>query len=354
MRSWRWVVVLIFTAVVTMLTGNGGGASAQNTFTPVAIGVVAAVDEVSVFASVDNGIYRKHGLDVKVTVYPTGVEVVNALAAGQIQIGMVGPTPFVASASKGVPLVLIVVNHGTPNSMSYSANQGIVASAKSGVRVGDLKGLAGKKIGVPFGADPQPYLDSVLAGAGVSPQGVTLVNLSPPDAAVALRQGAIDAAALFEPWTTVVLAEVPGSVRVVEGHAPSWFGPGIGVTTRQELAQQRNVLVRVLAAQAETEQWVRHNLDKAAQVDTRWITGLNSEVATRAIRYPVFDMRISKLTIEGFNKNYIPALVKMGVLHAAVDIAKFTDASVILQVQRDSPQLFDDLPPIAPRNQLRE
>ncbi len=320
---------------------------------PITIAAAAAIDHVTVFAAVDNGIFEKYGLDAKVNLYPTGVEIVNALQSGEAQVGIFGSVPLLTSVSNDIPLVLISYNHGDPNRKYYNDNQGVVAGPETGLGEGDIAGLAGKKVGLPVGSGAEPYFLGLLEAEGVDPDSVEIVNVKPADMPAALVQGSVDAISIWEPWQATVLKEVSGSVRIVRGSSPGWFDPGTTVSTVETIAENREALKRFLIAHAEIHQWVRQNPDEAAEVATRWITGLDSEVAKGAMAAPVMDVRMSQLTYEGYNEITIPFLDGQGKLGSTFEAGKAIEPSILVEVMNEYPQFFDDLEPIPAEFQLK-
>jgi ABC-type nitrate/sulfonate/bicarbonate transport system substrate-binding protein len=116
------------------------------------VAVTSAAENAPFFSGVERGNFSKLGVDLKVDVMPSGVEIVNALASGQVDVGLFGTFPFLTAVARGVPLVLI--GHTWNNALKNPQSEvlSIVAREGSGIPVGDLAKLKGKKIGVTRGA----------------------------------------------------------------------------------------------------------------------------------------------------------------------------------------------------------
>src|SRR5947209_8046246 len=71
------------------------------------VAVTTAAENAPFFSAVEQGQFSKVGLDVKVDVMPSGVEISNALASGTVDVGLFGTYPFLTAVSRGVPVVLI-------------------------------------------------------------------------------------------------------------------------------------------------------------------------------------------------------------------------------------------------------
>lgn len=318
---------------------------------PIRIGAATSSEHATVFAAMEKGIFAKHGLDAKVIMYQSGVDMVNGMLGGAQEVSVMGSIPFLVGAGKGQPLVLIAALHGDPLRAYYNAGMSVVGRAGAGLKEGDLKSLAGKKIGLIRGAAGEGYILGLLAGAGIKVTDVTLVNLPPANQVTALRQGDIDAMVSWEPWATTAVLRVSGAFRLVNGKdqpdaCKTCFDPGIVLSTRADVANKAEVLKRFMVAFAEAQQWVRQNYDAAAEITMRWIPGVELDVMKVGIRRSPLDMRLSKLTVQGFNQNTMPSLVNDKRLEKAFDAATVVDPQFVKYAEKTAPQFFSDLPQI--------
>lgn len=318
------------------------------------IGAAASVDHAAVFVGVEKGFFAKYGIDAKVNMYQTGVEMVNGLLNGAQQVNVMGGIPFLAGASNGQPLMLIAHLHGDATRDNYDDNVSIVASAKSGLKQGDVKGLRGKKIGLPRGAGSEYYLMGLLAQNGMKPGDVTLVNTAPANLATALRQNDVDAVAIWEPMASIAALRVPGAQRTIAGiPCQTCYDPGTVLTTKAVIAGQPELLRRFMLGFAESEQWVRQNPDAAAEIDMHWIPGVDLDVMKVAIRHSNYDPRISAYTVAMYNQKTIPLLLADRKMARRIDAASVVDPQFILAAEHTAPQYFSDLKPIPAQERLK-
>lgn len=318
----------------------------------IVIGAAQADNHAPIFAAVEKGFFAAAGLDAKIILYPTGVEMINGQRNGAQQVSVLGTGPFLAGISNGFPLVMIATLHGNALSDSYSDNQAIIASAASGIAHGDLKALAGKKVAVPFGTDAQTYLANLLAQAHVPGAAVHLVNGPPATLATALGNGNVAAVSIWEPWGSTIISHDKGSIRVLEGGCVACFMPGTVLTSRSVVDGDKVLLQRFVLAFARAEQWVRQHDAEAATIDTHWIHGVSAAVLRDSLKHSRFDPRISRLTILGFEKKSIPQMLAAHELRRSPDVAKAIDPEFILRAEHDAPQYFSDLPAIPASERL--
>jgi len=338
----RFILLLLIGALVVL--GSPSAAPAQAL--QIRIGAAGATDHAPVFAGVEKGIFAKHGLDAKVIMYPTGVEAINGLLAGAQEVNVMGSVPFLAGVSNGLPLMLIGHLHGDPNRTEYTDNTSIVAAPKSGIKAGDVKALKGKRVATPFGAGGEGYLLGMLAQNGLKPSDITMLNVKPSDLVTALRNGDADAIAIWEPWASTATVQVPGSVRVAAGACQGCYDPGTILTTKQVIAEKPEVLKRFMVAFAEAQQWVRQNFDAAAEINMRWIPGVELDVMKMAIRRSNYDSRMSKYTHDMYVEKAIPFLLGQKRLKQSFDPAIAIDVQFYLYAEKTAPQFYADLPPI--------
>jgi len=334
-------------ALAAVALGAGPAALSQQAI-PIRIGASPASDHVAAFAGVERGIFARHGLDAKVQLYPTGVEMINGLLNGAHDINVMASVPFLSGVSLGQPLVLIGHNQGDPLATSYQAYASVVSTSGAGLKEGDVKALAGKKIGLPRGTSAESYLLGVLAQSGVKVSDVTIVNIAPGNVVAALRQGDVQAISIWEPMASTAVLRIPGALRVVSGGCEGCYDPGTLLTTKANVANKAEALRRFVVAYAEAQQWVRQNFDAAAEIDTRWIPGVDLDIMKVAVRRAGYDLRITRQTLVGYKTKTIPMLVADKRLSAPLDPAPFIDPQFSQYAERTAPQFFSDLPPIPP------
>lgn len=315
------------------------------------VGAAQSSDHAAVFAAVERGIFARHGLNARVVMYPTGVEMINGLLAGAQEVNVMGSIPFLAGIANGQPLVLIGHLHGDALRDNYADNNSIIV--RGAANIADIRGLRGKRIGLPRGTGAEGYLLGILSQNGMSPSDVTLINIGPPNLVTGLRQGDVDAIAMWEPVASTAELRVPGARRLLAGGCNSCYDPGTVLTSRTVIAQNAEALRRFWLAFAESEQWVRQNFDAAAEINMRWIQGVDLDIMKSAIRRSRYDPRVSRLTGATYNARTIPALLADRRLPRAVDANTAIDPQFYLNAQRTAPQFFADLPPIPEAQRLQ-
>ena len=322
-----------------------GLASAQ---TPVKLkaGMVTGIDQIGLPIALERGFFEKWGLDVTIArPYATGVDALNALQAGESEVVQVG-VPMIGAVLRGMDLVALGNYSGNPAKLGSDATMALIASGSSGIVKGDLKSLKGKKIAASFGTINHLYALALLEKAGLTPNDVTLVNTPPPDMTVALLSKGIDAFSAWDPWPIVALKDVPGAVEVIRGGDVISY-VGFNVALRPWVEKNGPTIEKFLAAVSEADKWMRANPKLAAQVATRWIPGLKTDVAEAAMQFNIqqADRRLSANNYRAL-WSAEDRLNRLGFLKSTFDVNKHIEPKHILKVMKDNPQLFADLPAI--------
>jgi len=307
------------------------------------VAVTSAAENAPFFAAVEKGMFSKLGLDVKVDVMPSGVEISNALASGTVDVGLFGTFPFLTAVARGVPVILI--GHTWNNALNNPQSEilSVIAREGSGVPVGDLAKLKGKKVGVTRGAGGEPYIVGLLKQAGLDRDDVTLVNTAPANMATALASKDVDVITSWEPWPSAALTKVPGSYKVIYGGCKSCYDAGTVVTTQSAIKDKSKELGLFIQAYAQAQAWTRANRDEAAKISTRWIPGMDEATLTLALKTLPLDVRLSKNTIEGFRDYSIPLLVQDKRIPKAFDPATAVDNRFVAAAMKADPAAFADL-----------
>lgn len=339
----RGVVALVSITLAALLVAVSPGRAAP-VLIKVRVGIVAAIDQLGVPVALDRGLFEKWGLDVTIaTPFPTGVDQLNALQAGEIEMGQVG-VPMIGAVLRGMDLVILGNYSGSAVRLGGDDTMALVSREGSGIRA--IRDLKGKRIAVSFGTISHLYILGILERAGLAVSDVTLVNSPPAEMPVALRGGAVDAFATWDPTPVIALADVANSYEVVRGGGFIGF-MGFNVALRSWAERNGEIIERFLAARAEADKFMRAESVKTAVVAVRWLPALRPEVALRGVRnnLPTIDIRISSFNYLALH-NGMTTLNRLGFLPGTFDVNKVFLPGPMLNVVQKYPELFSDLPPI--------
>jgi ABC-type nitrate/sulfonate/bicarbonate transport system substrate-binding protein len=298
------------------------------------------------FVGAEKGLFRKHGLDVRLKVVNTGTDMVSAMQKREVQIGDMSVTTFLKARHAGDPfrVIGIIMNDATRDNADEPL--AIVARKESGIaKVEDLKG---KRVALAKGQTSDEYLKMVLSRRGMKYDDVAIENImAPPALAPALKDGKVDAVVSWEPYNTAVLEQVPDSYVVMRGGGHLSY---VMVATAHEPTIQGNpqLLRAFVAGLAAASQYTRKNREEAVEIFARAVPGTDLAVAKKAVQHISYDPRISRAVIKAFDaveddilKNTLPGAARL-------NIPEQFAAAFLSEVEKSHPDYFNDLPPLPP------
>ena len=187
----RFVRCAVVVLAVLLCTG---AASAQTKMT-----IATGVDPVfsAYYVAQQEGLFKKHGLDVRINTGPSGSAMVSFLINGQIESAFGSEIAGVSNHNLD-PNVVVVAQ----------ATRLVRWIAIVGRNVDSLDQLKGKKLGVARGSGGEVFWLALIDKLKLNAADYTVVNVEAPEMVAALERGNIDAYAVWEPWVTRGLAAV--------------------------------------------------------------------------------------------------------------------------------------------------
>jgi NitT/TauT family transport system substrate-binding protein len=207
------------------------------------------------FTAEDRHFFTTNGLNVILKAYDTGLVAINGLLNNEIDIAGTGEYPFVVKAFENKNISII-------GSISRSYNEYLVCRADEGIE--NVVGLKGKKIGLPLRALPEFYLGRFLDLHGISIRDVTLINLTPAQAAAAFGKKDVDAVVVWEPFVSQIRKQLTN--RIVSWSVHSGQAQyAVLVAQNEWIRQHPGLVTRVLNSLAQAEEYaMRHPTEAKA------------------------------------------------------------------------------------------
>jgi NitT/TauT family transport system substrate-binding protein len=154
---------------------------------PIKIGVGVDAAFVPMYLSKQRKLFEKHGLNVELVQFTQGGEAIDAIVAGQVQMGgSAQPTVLIRAARADVKVFGIFGQSGTYIKLVTKPD------------ITDPKQI--KSIGIVPGSVSEYATERLFAKFGIDPKSVQLVRVGPPEAPALLVRGDIDGYFLWEPW----------------------------------------------------------------------------------------------------------------------------------------------------------
>ncbi|MFI1094015.1 aliphatic sulfonate ABC transporter substrate-binding protein [Streptomyces sp. NPDC020917] len=303
--------------VVTSATGCGSSSSGSGSgSTSVTFGYIADYSGSAALAvAAEQHLWQKAGLDPKLRVFTNGPLQVQALGAGDLDFGYLGPGALWLPAS-GKAKIIAVNMLGQADRVIARPGTGITSPA-------DLKG---KKVAVAEGTSGDMILNLTLKKAGLKPSDITRVVMDPSTIVTAVSSGHVDAAAIWYPLIDIIKKRVPDLVEVsrTEDFYPKLTFPNVFVT-RPELPGKKPDLVRkVTSVLRQADDWIVAHPQESEKVTAAFLKVPASQLAgsTKYVKL-LSSQQLTELgtngTVDGWFNGLADTFTSMGKLTSPAD-----------------------------------
>jgi NitT/TauT family transport system substrate-binding protein len=147
------------------------------------------------------GLWEKQGLTPEIKVFTNGPLQIQALGAGDLDFGYIGPGAMWLPATGKAKVVAI-------NTLAYADR----VIGRPGVK--SIADLRGKKVGVPEGTSGDMVLNLALQKAGMTVKDIQKVPMDPATVVSAFVAGQIDGAGIWYPLIDNIKQKVPDMVEL--------------------------------------------------------------------------------------------------------------------------------------------
>jgi taurine transport system substrate-binding protein len=231
---------------------------------------------------------KEMGVRISWKQFDSGRDVNTAMAAGSIDLGLVGTSPAAAGVARGIPYEIIWIHdvEGENESLVVKKGKGIKTAAD----------LVGKKVAAPFGSTTHYSLLGALKVSNVDPAKVRVLDMQPPDMLAAWQRGDIDAAYVWEP-TLKKMVDAGGEVILTsrEMAQKGYLTGDVAVVRRAFSEKHPDLVVRYLQTQVKAvDLWLRNPREAAGAVAKAF--NIASDEAEREMKTLVWVTGADQLT----------------------------------------------------------
>lgn len=207
-------------------------------------------------------------------VFTAGPAEIEALFAGEVDLGYIGPGPAINGYLKSSGTSLKI--------LSGAASGGAALVARADVPIKSVADLAGKTVSVPQKGGTQDLsLHHAIKTAGLSPKdkggNVTILDFAPADTLNQFQQKRLDAAWVPEPWVSRLEKET--GAKIVADERTLWkggkFSTAVVVVRSEFLKEHPDLVAKFLAAHQAAIAEINEKPDEARKVIGERIKTLN-------------------------------------------------------------------------------
>jgi ABC-type nitrate/sulfonate/bicarbonate transport system substrate-binding protein len=301
----------------TLLCGHASAADRIK----VASTVREIFDNLPLYVATYAGMFKDEGLEVEITHFSGGGEVVRAVASKSMDIGMVAATAGIIAAGRGEPLKLIA---------AWSAPAyGILFVVPSDSPIKTVKDLAGKKVGITRpGSVSHTGLNAALQANGIQGR-VDIVPVGAPgDGWTILRSGRVQATWHTAPDVYALIDRGEARVLFQISDYLKDYQQGALLSRDDYLRANPEAARKFLRAAARATEFIDKNPAEAAKIGAASM-GLSEDAIEKTIAaMPKGFFRISAPEAKNFAGSVAEA-VETGALKEAPAYDKIVDTSYL-------------------------
>ena len=252
--------------------------------------IATGVDPVfsAYYVAQEAGLFKKHGLDVRINTGPSGSAMVSFLVNGQIESAFGSEIAGVANHNLDPNVVMVA-----------QATRLVRWIAVVGRNIDTLDQLKGKKVGVARGSGGEVFWLAMLDKLKLNAADYTVVNVEAPEMVAALERGNIDAYAVWEPWVTRGLAAVKNTkvLRDQEGILEQ----GVYIYMNRGWIQKNPAPAEAfMRALVEATEIINKDRQRAARDVSAFLKSLDPQLVEQLMTKLRFEMVLDDFTIDLF------------------------------------------------------
>jgi NitT/TauT family transport system substrate-binding protein len=320
--------LILASLFLTLISGQS--ACSPATPSTVRIGyLLGDLHQLPFFVAQDKGYFTEEGLNVEVVgPFEAGPAEMDALAAGQIDMGYVGVAPAVMAAARKVPLSII--------SGVNLEGSGLVTA----MDINSVAELKSKKIATPApGSIQYVMFGMLLANNNLGFNDIELFpgTVKPPDMPQSLQTGRIDGYFVWEPF--IARSVVGGYGKVLVESKEIWPGhPCCVIVTGGDFGQSKgDVVASVMRAHRRAIDFIAANPAEAKAIAGKW-TKLDSAVIDNAFQRVEYTYSLNKDDVKKF-VNEIISLGEKGIIKPIITAADVPDVNAFVDMTVDTKYL---------------
>jgi len=276
-KAFRLIAIAVLAGLLILSLAESGSSE------PLRIGISRDIKCALIHVADVQGFFKKQGLDVVIKEYEVGVQAVNDLLAGKVDMATASDLVFVILSFKSPDLRM-------SGSICVASDQGLVVRKDRGIV--KPRDLQGKRVAVIRGGQTEFSLHNFLTLNRLPAGSVRIAYHTPSEMVRAMADGTIDAALCWPPYTTEMMKQVPG--QRVWWPAQSGQEYYFALFAREGfLKKERGAVERFLAGLLQAELFVGRNPDQAQAIVREWF-GLDTAAFREAWSRSRFHLQLTQ------------------------------------------------------------
>ncbi|AEF86278.1 putative lipoprotein [Treponema primitia ZAS-2] len=294
-------------------------AAGEQTIDKIRLGVMAGATLVA-DVGVADGIFKKHGLDVEITTFAAGINTIDAITIGQLDIGLAADFAILNRIG------------GTPNSplRIFTGNASILNNSQLFSQDPSVKtpaDLAGKSVLVHLGTVGEYYWAQTWTGVGVPESRIKYLPVDSPLEAVAVLQTGAAQGYYANGKTAEEVKKIEGIHVVGELHDYVPSTVGILIASEQFLREHQRAVEKYLKALDELYGIVAKDPQRAAEISYK-TSGVPVEIGLQTLKTQTLAVDVNQDTFDALKAMY-QWLEGKGLIKYPYDLYKTVDTTAL-------------------------
>ena len=277
------------------------------------------------YVAQEQGIFKKNGLDVKITNFTTDDQINAAFAAGKLDGSNIATHTALRFAASGLPVKIILLE-----------DQSMTADAiLTGSDIKSIKDLTGKKVAYEEGTTSDILLSYALAQNGMTKKDIISVPTPAADAGNLFIAGKVPAAVTYEPYLSAALKEDKDAKLLYTAAEDPGLVSDVFVVTEETINSKPGQLLALVNSWGEAINYYNANkasaqktIGKSIGYDPGAEAFAGVEFYTIAQNKELLNGKFKTATAEDVKQAATDAgLIKGSVNPSDIIVAKFVDAA---------------------------
>lgn len=336
------LLLILFTSLFTLAacSAQRSNNSGSNNNVTVRVGFFPNITHSQALVGKAEGQFQKSlGTENKIEwkSFNAGPSEIEALFAGEIDIGYIGPGPAITGYAK---------SKGDLQIIAGATDAGAILVSRKDLILKNVKELSGKKVAVPqFGNTQDLSLRNLLLENQLkdTTKGGTVEvrQADNPDIKTLLDKGDIDAALVPEPWGSRLVKEV--GANVVLDYNKVWrdgkYATAVVIARSEFIKDHPDIVEKFLRTHVELTDFINKNPEKAKDLVNSQI----KELTQKQLDKDVLDTAFKRLTVtnnpekDSINE-FVRLSISAGFLKQRPDTAKLFNLDILNKVLKEKGQ----------------
>lgn len=269
--------------------------------------------------------------------FNAGPAEIEALFAGEVDIGYIGPVPAING---------FVKSKGELQIIAEATDAGAILVSRKDLIIKNIKELSGKKIAVPqFGNTQDLVLRHILNENGLKDTtkggSVQIVQVENPDIKMLLDRGEIDTALVPEPWGSKLVKEVNANVVLDynELYDHGRYPSAVVIVRKDFINNHPEIVKKFIQIHVELTDYINYDNPKAKKVLNSQISKLTKnsipdDILDESFKRLIFTNNPDKESI----LNFIRMAKEMGLINQEPDVEKLLNLDILNDVLHERGQ----------------